>query len=75
MRTVLITKFKNQTDAKRAAKILKEQGISFESRVDDIEDLYLAKLIDEGMKETVRWITMNLWPNSKKKPLRLEGNN
>ncbi len=51
MSTVLVTRFKNRAEAERAVKALKEQGISFESRIDDIEDMYLAKLIDEGMQE------------------------
>jgi hypothetical protein len=51
MSTILITKFKNKAEASRAVEILKEKGFSFESSIEEIEDVYLSRLIDEGMKE------------------------
>ncbi len=52
MSTVLIARFKNKREAGLAAKLIEKYNseISIVKRA-DLEDFYLAQLIDEGMKE------------------------
>jgi len=52
MSTVLIARFKNKKEASKAAKMLKESGSqSIVTTGNDLEDMYLSRLIDEGMKK------------------------
>ena len=55
MNTVLIARFKNKKEADLAAKLLKKSGsqsiVTTEENLEDMEDMYLARLIDEGMQE------------------------
>ena len=55
MSTVLIVRFKTKKEANLAAKLLKKSGsqsiVTTEENLEDMEDMYLARLIDEGMQE------------------------
>lgn len=52
MNTVLVASFENKQDAAAAARLIKKFHSTVKVMRGELwEDLYLAKMIDEGMKE------------------------